>query len=73
MKFIAHAVKIHDNDGTVQPGIYIHNEDFSYQHWVYLDGTTVTSYKGKGYCPVNEYTSENSIETINIDSDYEHI
>lgn len=72
MKLIANAVKIHDNDGTIQPGIYIHNEDFSYQHWVYLDGTTVTSYKGKGYCPVNEYTSKDSVETINID-DYEHI
>ena len=46
MKLYAHPVMIYLNNGESTKGIYIHNEDSTYRHWVTMDGRCATAVKG---------------------------
>ena len=46
MKVYVHPVIIYLDNGESSKGIYIHNEDCTYRHWVLIDGRCATAIKG---------------------------
>ena len=63
MKLIVKEVEIIEDGGKTTPAFYIHNEDYTYRHWVFIDGRCATAVKGVAN-PVSYIHTHNMNELI---------
>lgn len=66
MKLIVREVEIIEDNGKTTPAFYIHNEDYTYRHWVFIDGRVTTAVKGMPN-PISYINAHNMNELIIIE------